>query len=784
MIPQMLPGGRGSGKMRPAPMLERGDPHRVLNPRTNKIEVALCLAVLLIAPLAWWYPLANGGTLPWSFDHLYFLAPWEDARPMGLEAPANADHAEVATRLYPQYHFLSERVSHGESILWNPYEDCGTPFFAQWETRSLSPFSIPIYLFPLDRALAISIILKMMVAGLCAYYAARRLAHGVPASFAVGLAYQLGAAFTIWHAWPASDALPWFPLLVVYADHLHMNGRRSWPLAALGFTLVLLGGGPGIGLGVAAFLLFYLVARHLLDGGKALTLGGNLLRFSGVLAGGTLIAAVQAIPYLESLVHGSYESAASTPLLWTHFATLLFPHLFGGDPASMAEAANAITPRVAGLVHVGVAPVLSVALWWAVRPFLHAAQCRRMEAMVWVALAFTACALVAGLLGPLHFINPAWLLFANGFVAILLAATAAEEWVVLDPDEVQAALRRFLFALPLLALALAVLTLPGFLVERADSVPLATQLGITGGLALCAAMFLLWGLFRPSARVMGYGLAVIIALDLALAFRPLQSWSTPEERYPETPFIVALQAQDARVTGSSALAGWPLSVHGLSQVLGAGRYRLDRHEAFMGRVADDPMLLRRTGAGNLLLTREDIQGPFARVRQDLRIHSVFESGAVLCSDLATPSRARVIHEARPVRTFDPADLSSAAPPLLESPEPVRPMPGTAAVVEAVHEEGPARTVVRVTETRPGYLVLADSYYPGWRVSIDGADTPVFPADGLFRAVALPGEGPVTTEFRYRPRSVLVGAGISGLALLVILLIALRDGLQRRRSASA
>lgn len=758
-----------------------GNSSRVLSSRKNRIEPLICMAVLVALPVLWWYPLLTAGTLPWSFDHLYFLAPWEEARPMGMAAPAHPDHAEVATRLYPQYHFLAETVANRYSTLWNPYENCGEPFFAQWETRVLSPFSIPIYLFPLDRALALSVILKMIAAGLCAYYASRRLAHGVPASLAVGLAYQLGAAFTLWHAWPLSDALPWFPLLLVYVDHLHMDGKRSWPLAALGFTLVLLGGGPGISVGVALFLLAYLLARHLLDGAPARAFVRRGTALTGVLLAGAGLALVQVVPYLETLRQGAYAPGAVAPLAWTHFAALLFPHLFGGDPQSVAEAGNAATPRLLGLIHVGIAPVLSLTLWWAVRPFLHPAQRKRMEAMVWVALAFTGAALFAGAIPALRTVEPAWLLFANGLVAILLAASAAEEWGMLDPEEVTVALRRFLVAQVPLAVLIGVLAVPGFFVSRPASVSVPAQLGISGGLAICLGLFLLWTLFKPSGRVLGYGLALVMVLDLGLAVRPFLTFSSPEERYPETPFIAALREQEARVTGSSALAGWPLSVHGLPQVLGAGRYRTDRHAAFMERVADDPMLLRRTGAGNLLLTREDIQGPFARVRPDLRILSVFESGAVLCSDLGTPSRARLVHEARPVRAFDPADLSSELAPLLEGPEPVRPVPGSWARVEPVREEGTHRAFVAVEEARPGYLILSDSYYPGWQATIDGQRTALFPADGLFRAVAAP-EGDFEAAFEYRPASVPAGVALSLLTACLVAALALRQARANRKPA--
>ena len=50
---------------------------------------------------------------------------------------------------------------------------------------------------------------------------------------------------------------------------------------------------------------------------------------------------------------------------------------------------------------------------------------------------------------------------------------------------------------------------------------------------------------------------------------------------------------------------------------------------------------------------------------------------------------------------------------------------------------------------PGYLVLADLAYPGWRATVDGAEAPLLRAEGIFRALALP-PGEHHIVFEYKP----------------------------------
>lgn len=66
---------------------------------------------------------------------------------------------------------------------------------------------------------------------------------------------------------------------------------------------------------------------------------------------------------------------------------------------------------------------------------------------------------------------------------------------------------------------------------------------------------------------------------------------------------------------------------------------------------------------------------------------------------------------------------------------------------------------RVRLGSPGLLLVRDPWYPGWTASVNGQPAPLYRADGVLMAVALPaGESEVV--FRFRPLSFLVGAGIS------------------------
>ena len=80
-------------------------------------------------------------------------------------------------------------------------------------------------------------------------------------------------------------------------------------------------------------------------------------------------------------------------------------------------------------------------------------------------------------------------------------------------------------------------------------------------------------------------------------------------------------------------------------------------------------------------------------------------------------------------------------------------------------------------------MVLQSYTPDWVAQVDGAATPLSPADVLFQSLAVPAGHHLVT-LRYRPASVTEGLVASGLGILGLVgLFVVPWGLARRRARS-
>ncbi len=79
-------------------------------------------------------------------------------------------------------------------------------------------------------------------------------------------------------------------------------------------------------------------------------------------------------------------------------------------------------------------------------------------------------------------------------------------------------------------------------------------------------------------------------------------------------------------------------------------------------------------------------------------------------------------------------------------------------------------IVTIESSAPvdGWVVLSDTWFPGWRASIDDEPVEIYRADFLFRAVRVPA-GEHYIRFEYRPVSFQIGLYLSILACCLIML---------------
>jgi hypothetical protein len=110
--------------------------------------------------------------------------------------------------------------------------------------------------------------------------------------------------------------------------------------------------------------------------------------------------------------------------------------------------------------------------------------------------------------------------------------------------------------------------------------------------------------------------------------------------------------------------------------------------------------------------------------------------------------------------------------VLESPPPAGFSPGadpegrTPLVTLEMYQPLEVRVKVEMHGAQ-GFLVLTDTWYPGWNAWVDDVPTPILLADYAFRAVPLV-QGVHSVTFRYQPLSHSLGGKFSLLSLILVL----------------
>jgi hypothetical protein len=217
---------------------------------------------------------------------------------------------------YPVALFQRQCFWRGELPLWDPYNLCGVPFLAQWNTMCLYPPALFYLLLPLTWALPMFCLLHLVWGGFGMFQLARQWTGNNLAAALAGIVFSFNGLTLNFLMWPSHIATwSWLPWLLWIYPMAWREGGRKLACAALVGSLQMLAGGPETIL-LTWSLLVLLLVSDLVNGPRqqnsrlTQTLS-NTRRFFALILLVALISAVQLLPFLRLLAHSQRDAGYS-----------------------------------------------------------------------------------------------------------------------------------------------------------------------------------------------------------------------------------------------------------------------------------------------------------------------------------------------------------------------------------------------------------------------------------------------------------------------------------------
>ncbi len=756
--------------------------------------VGLALLPVLVMGRALW-----PGRVLSPADILLAFPPWSSLAP-GIRV-SNPLLTDVMSMFHPWLIWASREIRAGHFPLWNPYTFAGAPFFANPQTALLFPLTWLALVLPPTIAITLIAIFKLSLAGVGMYWFLRLLALRPLAAALGALAFMLNGALITWLQWPVGTAMATLPWLFAMTERL----RQRPTTASIAWLALAIAGAIFGGYLQTTTLAILLAGLWAVTRASRAERPAAFLAYWGVGAGlGLLLAAVQLLPFLEYTRHSSvyfYRSqwmpVMSAPA--RSAIALLLPYYFG-SPTGRDFWGYWNFNEIAATV--GIVPWLAV-------PAALVARWRQGKTLFFVAMAAVATVLcydTPGVTETLGRVPPLSLVITYRLVAFLtfalsaLAAIGMDALLAAAPGEarrLRQVVRASAIVLIAATFALVASDYPAVAHTTLRISPFVQYLVFLALVvaAAVAALGLSRSILGPAAILLTAQLAS--TLPLATTYNPVIDTA---RFYPAPPPAVRhAQAATSREPGRVVFAlGKNLGmVYGLSEITGYDGMTPFRIEQLVSPIVSTGLNVIASGSINvtvgyaspvldllgvrrIIVPREigvfaphlvtDYDGPDSRVWLNPRaLPRAFLVPRARCVD--DPTALKLMHEGKV--DFRTEVLIQDCAPLGRTDSPGG--AGRALITEAAAER-----VIITTESDAGaWLVLADTWFPGWHVRIDGAVATVWRADYTLRAVLVP-PGRHRVEWRYEPASFYWGLALSGAA--VGGLAAIGVSAWRRRSA--
>jgi len=253
---------------------------------------------------------------------------------------------DLSRYFYPLRYLMVEQVKAGHWPLWNPYIFCGFPLLATLQVCFFYPLTIVFYFLPFNLAFNYYFMLHYFLAANFMYWLLRYFRLSRPASFLGGAIFAFsGYLLSVSNMNTSLSSAIWLPLTLLFWDRLikKTDFLNIVVLASL-IALQFLGGEPTI----IYITVFFLFIYGLVFSPTKLksTLG---LALAGLIALG--LVAVQLLPFIElsrlsdRIVRTGYDLVTYRSFPPRELVTFIFPYFFG-NPAQFGGYTETLLGKV------------------------------------------------------------------------------------------------------------------------------------------------------------------------------------------------------------------------------------------------------------------------------------------------------------------------------------------------------------------------------------------------------------------------------------------------------
>jgi len=766
-------------------------------------------AILGLTLLFFWKVILNPGKMLWSR--------WSDI---------------VILHSHFRYLITSSLKTFGKFPLWNPYHFAGAPFITNMQAMIFYPFTLPLIFFP-NQGFGLLVMSGVFLAGLFTYLFAReiglqRISSTVAAvvfAFSGPMIARIAPGHIIF-----ISSLAWVPAIFWGYERLLKN-RSLFNAVLFGIFLAIqiLAGYPAIPFYTAIALFLYFVFTNFQTWKKDRKAVFATVKYIllGVIVA-LALSAVYLLPAAEFMQHStraggtSYEFASSLSIPPLSLATIALPEVFG----SFVDGTCFIADMCRRDLYLGILPLVLGILG-----FSCSKDRKRwfFAGLMAFALLFSlgnytpVFKILYFIPGFSIFRGPSRILFLYSFSLAILAAFGTEYLISekKSGEKIKKNLSKIVFAGLVLVFISTMVILskrpeilrfgqelllvrfqevsniagyaPMYPLEYYQNLITVVYYGILKNLATLSIFlfgsFVVLRIRDIDKKKLGTLILLIIVLDLFVFGMKNVQVADPAEVFEKTPEIAYLEQDPGYHRYALMYDIWDMFGLHQHKAVRYGMYKLGGYDPMMlGRYDrylestvkipdDEENLLYRVQNENLLdlsgtkylLITEEIDGYLLKFdgRDQGGTVLVYENQDALPRAFVVPNAVLGDGEQVFNKMLSP-EFNPRETLYLEDNIGTLNNPGTFTEAKITYYS-PNIVKVSANMDNPGFLVLTDNWYPGWKAyDAKGNELEIARADYVFRAVYLPAGNNIVI-FEFQPRLNSIGKVITLISLFLVIL---------------